>query len=68
MTKYKNGIYEGDYGVSYFIKDGRVLLKHLGTMYKATPHFVFGNYKYPLTDDMNNTFEEVYNNEKVKQW
>ena len=30
MIKYKDGIYEGDYGITYFIKDNKVLLTHLG--------------------------------------
>jgi len=65
---HKDGIYEGDYGVSYFVKDNRVLLKHLGVMYKASPLFLFGEYRYPLTKDMDDKFEIVYNHKEIKKW
>ena len=37
---HKDGIYRGDYGITYFVLDGRVLLKHLGIIYKASPLFL----------------------------
>ena len=66
MKKYKDGIYEGDYGVTYFIQDDRVLLKHLGKVYKSTNHFVFGNWRQELQPKMINQFDEVYN--KSEKW
>ena len=63
---HKDGIYRGDYGITYFVLDGKVLLKHLGIMYKASPLFVYGNWTYPLTDEMQEQFNEVH--EKVNQW
>ena len=49
---YKDGIYRGDYGITYFVLNEKILMKHLGTMYKTTKHFIFGEWAYPLTDDM----------------
>tara|TARA_R110000823_G_scaffold80765_1_gene183729 strand:+ start:64 stop:264 length:201 start_codon:yes stop_codon:yes gene_type:complete len=66
MNKYKDGIYDGDYGIIYFVHDGRILLRHLGTTYKSTKHFVFGNWREELQPEMVNEFDEVYN--KVKKW
>ena len=63
---HKDGIYRGDYGITYFVLDGRVLLKHLGIIYKASPLFLYGNWAYPLTDAMVEQFDELH--KKVKQW
>ena len=63
---HKDGIYRGDYGIRYFVLDGRVLLKHLGIIYKASPLFLYGNWAYPLTDAMVEQFDELH--KKVKQW
>ena len=63
---HKDGIYRGDYGITYFVLDGRVLLKHLGTVYRSTKHFVFGNWREELQPGMVEQFDEVYN--KAKQW
>ena len=41
-------------------------MKHLGTMYKTTKHFIFGEWAYPLTDDMEMEFNNIY--KKVKRW
>jgi len=64
--EHKDGIYRGDYGITYFVLNGRVLLKHLGTIYKASPLFLYGNWAYPLTDEMVKQFDELH--KKVKQW
>ena len=66
MMQYKNGVYEGDYGIRYFVHDGRVLLTHLGNTYKASPLFLFGNWREELLPEMVDQFSEVYN--KSKQW
>ena len=66
MNQYKDGIYEGDYGITYFVKDNKILLTHLGQTYRSTKHFVFGNWKQELQPTMVELFDEVYN--KVKQW
>ena len=66
MNEYKDGIYEGDYGITYFVKENKILLTHLGQTYRSTKHFVFGNWKYKLRPEMYEEFDDVYN--KVKQW
>ena len=66
MNEYKDGIYEGDYGITYFVKDNKILLTHLGQTYRSTKHFVFGNWKQDLRPAMVDQFDEIYN--KVKQW
>jgi|TARA_R110002110_G_scaffold45707_1_gene139069 hypothetical protein len=66
MNEYKDGIYEGDYGITYFVKDNKILLTHLGQTYRSTKHFVFGNWKYKLRPEMYEEFDDVYN--KVKKW
>ena len=66
MNEYKDGVYEGDYGITYFVKDNKILLTHLGQTYRSTKHFVFGNWKYKLRPEMYEEFDDVYN--KVKQW
>ena len=63
---HKDGIYRGDYGITYFVLNGRVLLKHLGTIYKASPLFLYGNWAYPLTDAMVEQIDELH--KKVKKW
>ena len=66
MNEYKDGVYEGDYGITYFVKDNKILLTHLGQTYRSTKHFVFGNWRQDLQPKMINQFDEIYN--KVKQW
>ena len=66
MNEYKDGVYEGDYGITYFVKDNKILLTHVGQTYRSTKHFVFGNWKYKLRPEMYEEFDDVYN--KVKQW
>ena len=66
MNEYKDGIYEGDYGITYFVKDNKILLTHLGQTYRSTKHFVFGNWKYKLRPEMYEEFDDVYN--KLKKW
>ena len=63
---HKDGIYRGDYGITYFVLNGKVLLKHLGTIYKASTLFLYGNWAYPLTDAMVEQFDELH--KKVKRW
>jgi len=63
---HKDGIYRGDYGITYFVLNNKVLLKHLGIIYKASPLFLYGNWAYPLTDTMVEQFDELH--KKVKQW
>ena len=66
MNEYKDGIYEGDYGITYFVKDNKILLTHLGQTYRSTKHFVFGNWKQELRPGMVDQFDEIYS--EVKQW
>ena len=65
-TNMKDGIYESD-NARYFVQNGKVLmhLKGIG-WYKTTKHFIFGDWAYPLTDDMKIEFDNIYN--KVKRW
>ena len=41
-------------------------MKILGSMYKTTKHFNFGDWQEDLNPEMIEQFDEVYN--KVKQW
>ena len=66
VKEYKDGIYRGEYGITYFVLNNRILMKHLGNMHKTTKHFIFGEWVYPLTDDMKMEFDNIYN--KVKKW
>ena len=66
MQQYRDGIYEGDYGITYFVKNNRILLTHLGNTYRSTKHFVFGNWKQELQPTMVDQFDEVYN--EAKPW
>ena len=66
MNEYKDGVYEGDYGITYFVKDNKILLTHLGQTYRSTKHFVFGHWRQNLPINLVAQFDEVYNN--VKQW
>ena len=66
VKEYKDGIYRSDYGITYFVLNNRILLKQFGNMYKTTKHFIFGDWAYPLTDDMKMEFDNIYN--KVKRW
>ena len=34
VKEYKDGIYRGDYGITYFVLNEKILMKHLGNMYK----------------------------------
>ena len=64
----KNGIYytKANGGTTYFVLNEKVLMKLMGSVYKTTKHFVFGEYKTPLQPQMIEHFDEVYN--EVKQW
>ena len=66
VKEYKDGIYRGEYGITYFVLNNRILMKHLGNMYKTTKHFVFGERVDPLTNGMKLEFDNIY--KKVKQW
>ena len=64
----KDGIYfsNQDGGITYFVLNEKVLMKLMGSVYKTTKHFVFGDWKQELQPGMIEQFDEVYN--KVKQW
>ena len=65
----KDGIYysKANGGTTYFVLNEKILMRILGETYKTTKHFMFGpEYYGPLTDEMKDEFEIVYN--KVKQW
>ena len=61
----KDGIYKSNDAI-YFVLNEKILMRILGSMYKTTKHFNFGEYQEPLKPGMIKQFNEVYN--KVKQW
>ena len=61
----KNGIYKSN-DATYFVLNGKVLMRIMGSMYKTTKHFMFGDYIQELQPGMIEQFDEVYN--EVKQW
>ena len=62
----KDGIYRANNGITYFVLNEKVMIKVLGKIYKTTRMFLFADWAYPLTDEMEIKFNEVYN--KVEQW
>ena len=61
----KDGIYKSN-DATYFVLNGKVLMRIMGSMYKTTKHFMFGEYKQELQPGMIEDFDEVYN--EAKQW
>ena len=61
----KDGIYKSNDAI-YFVLNEKVLMKILGSMYKTTKHFMFGDYKTSLQPQMIEHFDEVYN--ECKNW
>jgi len=61
----KDGIYKSN-DATYFVLNGKVLMRIMGSMYKTTKHFMFGDYIQELQPGMVKQFDEVYN--EVKQW
>ena len=61
----KDGIYKSN-DATYFVLNGKVLMRIMGSMYKTTKHFMFGDYIQELQPGMVEQFDEVYN--EVKQW
>ena len=64
----KDGIYysKANGGTTWFVLDGKILMRMMGETYKTTKHFVFGDYKTPLQPQMVKYFDEVYN--ECKDW
>ena len=62
-NKMKNGIYKSNDAV-YFVLDGKVLMRIMGSMYKTTKHFMFGDWKQDLKPEMEKEFNKVYNESK----
>ena len=61
----KDGIYKSNDAI-YFVLNEKVLMKILGSMYKTTKHFNFGDWQEDLDPGMIEQFDEVYN--EAKQW
>ena len=64
----KDGIYytKANGGTTYFVLDEKVLMKLMGSIYKTTKHFNFGDWKQELQPEMIKEFDVVYN--EAKQW
>ena len=64
----KDGIYytRANGGTTYFVLNEKILMRLMGETYKVTKHFIYGDWAYPLTRDMELEFDNIYN--KVKQW
>jgi len=61
----KDGIYKSN-DATYFVLNGKVLMRIMGSMYKTTKHFMFGDWKQELQPGMIEDFNEVYN--EAKKW
>ena len=61
----KDGIYKSNDAV-YFVLNEKILMKMLGSMYKTTKHFMFGDYVDELSPNHIRNFNEAYN--EAKQW
>ena len=61
----KDGIYKSNDAI-YFVLNEKILMKILGSMYKTTKHFNFGDWQEDLKPEMIEQFDEVYN--EAKQW
>tara|TARA_R100000781_G_scaffold53740_1_gene35123 strand:+ start:280 stop:468 length:189 start_codon:yes stop_codon:yes gene_type:complete len=61
----KDGIYRSD-NASYYVLNGKILMRVMGEMYKTTKNFMHGDYVEKLSSEMIGEFDEVYN--KVKNW
>ena len=68
----KDGIYKSKSGIDghtvsiCFVHNEKVLMKILGSIYKTTKHFNFGEWQEDLKPGMIEQFDEVYN--EAKQW
>jgi len=68
----KDGIYKSKSGIDghtvsiYFVHNEKILMKILGSMYKTTKHFNFGDWQEDLNPGMIEQFDEVYN--ECKNW
>ena len=64
----KDGIYysKANGGTTWFVLNGKIIMRMMGETYKTTKHFVFGEYKTPLQPQMIKYFDEVYN--ECKDW
>jgi hypothetical protein len=60
------GVYRGDYGIVYFVHDGRVIMRHLGSYYKTSTHFLFGKWYKELNEGMVSAFNDAYEN--AQKW
>ena len=61
----KDGIYKSN-DATYFVLNGKALMRIMGRMYKTTKHFMFGDWLQELQPGMIEDFDEVYN--EAKKW
>jgi hypothetical protein len=59
----KDGIYKSN-DATYFVLNGKVLMRIMGSMYKTTKHFMFGDWVQDLKPEMEKDFNDVYNESK----
>ena len=59
----KDGIYKSNDAI-YFVLNEKILMKILGSMYKTTKHFMFGDWVQDLNPEMEKDFNDVYNESK----
>jgi hypothetical protein len=65
-STHKDGVYRGDYGIVYFVHDGKVIMRHLGSYYKTSTNFLFGKWDKELNEGMISTFNDAY--ESAPKW
>jgi len=61
----QDGIYKSN-DATYFVKDGKILAKIMGSYYKVSANFMFGTWEKNLTDGMNESFDKAF--EDAPKW
>ena len=62
---FEDGVYRSDNAV-YFIKENRIIMQLMGSLYKTNSGFMQGSFVEPLPDGIKEQFDDVYS--KVKSW
>ena len=61
----KDGVYRSE-NASYYVLNGKILMRLMGEMYKTTKNFMQGDYVDELSPNHIRDFDKTYN--KVKNW